>query len=95
MRTIIQGAEMLTRESAHAELARALDFPEYYGANLDALWDLASTTSADAELADGAVMLNHLGVYGCKLLQTLFEAAEENPDFHFRMKESMDEIEEV
>ena len=32
-------------------------------------------------------MLNALGVYGCKLLQTMFEAAAENPDFHFRAED--------
>ena len=33
-----------------------------------------------------AAMLNALGIYGCKLLQTLCEAAEENPGFSFRVE---------
>ena len=67
------------------ELARALKLPEYYGANLDALWDLVSTMKCDAVLIYAADLLNSFNVYGCKLIQTLFEAAEENPDFKFRL----------
>lgn len=84
---IIDGRAMTTRENAHAELARALDFPSWYGAGLDALWDLVSTMDADAELVNAGVMLNALGKYGCKLLSTLYEAAEENPGFLFRISE--------
>ena len=83
--TIIDGSAMRDREGAHAELARALKLPEYYGANLDALWDLVSTMKCDAVLINAADLLNGLNVYGCKLIQTLFEAAEENPDFKFRL----------
>lgn len=95
MRMIIEGVNMLSREDAHAELKRALRLPDYYGANLDALYDLASTMAGDARLNDAPVMLNALGVYGCKLLQTLFEAAEENPEFSFRLEALPDDIEEV
>lgn len=84
--TTINGSAMTTRQSAHAELARALNFPSYYGSNLDALWDMVSTLQADAALTDAAAMLNALGAYGCKILQTLYEAAEENPHFTFQLK---------
>ena len=40
MTRIIDGRRMTTRADAHAELARALDFPDWYGANLDALYDV-------------------------------------------------------
>ena len=87
MRCIIDGAAMTSRADAHAELARALKFPDYYGNNLDALWDIVSATDAELTLIRPAPMLNALGVYGCKLLQTLFEAAEENPGFVFSVEE--------
>ena len=85
MKMLINGAAMTTRGDAHAELARALKLPGYYGANLDALWDCASTMEADAAMVCPGAMLNALGSYGCRLLKTLFDAAEENPDFHFRI----------
>lgn len=84
---IIDGTNMRDRAAAHAELARALHLPPHYGANLDALWDEVSCLRADVTLIHPAAMLNTLGSYGCKLLQTLFEAAEENPDFHFHTQE--------
>ena len=84
---IIDGAAMPDRAAAHAELARALKLPPHYGANLDALWDEVSCMCADVVLIHPAAMLNSLGTYGCKLLQTLCEAAAENPDFHFHTQD--------
>ena len=78
---------MPDRAAAHAELARALMLPPHYGANLDALWDEVSCMRADVTLVHPAAMLNSLGIYGCKLLQTLYEAAEENSDFHFHTQD--------
>ena len=80
---IIDGTNMHDRAAAHVELARALQLPPHYGANLDALWDEVSCMRADVALVHPAAMLNSLGIYGCKLLQTLYEASDENPDFHF------------
>ena len=85
--TVINGARMTDRAAAHAELARALKLPPHYGANLDALWDEISCMRGDVTLVHPAVLLNSLGIYGCKLLQTLYEAAAENPGFHFRTQD--------
>ncbi|MGN0183485.1 MAG: barstar family protein [Aristaeellaceae bacterium] len=87
MNAIINGANMRDRAAAHAELAHTLMLPPHYGANLDALWDEVSCMRADVTLVHPAAMLNALGIYGCKLLQTLYEAADENPDFHFRAQD--------
>ncbi|MDO5323598.1 MAG: barstar family protein [Clostridia bacterium] len=84
---IIDGMNMTDRAAAHAELARALNLLPHYGANLDALWDEVSCMRADVTLVHPAAMLNALGIYGCKLLQTLYEAAAENPDFHFHTQD--------
>ena len=83
----INGSAMLTRADAHAELARALELPEYYGANLDALWDCVSAMDAELTLVRPAPMLNALEGYGCKLLATLYEAAESNAGFRFRVED--------
>ncbi len=32
-------SEVATREELHTALARALDFPDFYGRNWDAFWD--------------------------------------------------------
>ena len=87
MNAIIDGANMRDRAAAHAELACALKLPPHYGANLDALWDEVSCMRADVTLVHTSSLLNSLGIYGCKLLQTLYEAAEENSDFHFHTQD--------
>ena len=80
---IINGAQMLTREQAHAEIARAMGFTVTYGNNLDALWDMLTTVHCRAVLKDSPAMLNALGGYGCRLLKTFFDAALQNPRFEF------------
>ena len=37
--------EIRDKAALHASLARQLDFPDWYGGNLDALYDLLSATS--------------------------------------------------
>ena len=87
LKSTIDGAVMLSRAAAHAELKRALELPEHYGENLDALYDCASTMNAEVTLVHPAPMLNALKVYGCKLLETLCEASETNPGFQFRLED--------
>ena len=80
----IDGKLMVTRKAAHEELKRAMGLPEWYGRNLDALYDLASTMRGEAVLLDAHVPLRELGEYGEKLIETLRDAARDNPDFSFR-----------
>lgn len=80
---VLNGLTMLSRERAHDEIARALSLPEWYGRNLDALWDMVSAMHADVILTDREAMLTSLGSYGELLIATLQEASEENPHFSF------------
>lgn len=36
----LDGRDFQTREAAHDKLSELFQFPDYYGRNLDALWDL-------------------------------------------------------
>ena len=83
MQMRIDGKLMVTRKAAHEELKRAMGLPEWYGRNLDALYDLASTMRGDAALIDGQVVRRELGEYGDKLIETLEDAARDNPNFTF------------
>ena len=59
-------------ENGHDYLMEALDFPDYYGNNLDALYDIMSVYS------DAAVLcVKGSSEYGEKVLNTLKEAAKE------------------
>lgn len=47
---IIDCAGIETKEAFHDALAYALDFPDYYGNNLDALFDCLTEITEDQEL---------------------------------------------
>lgn len=87
MTYIIDGKNMCTRDAAHAELAHVLNLPEHYGMNLDALWDHVTTMDAELALIHPAPMLNALGIYGCKLIQLLYEAMDSNIGFRFHVQD--------
>ena len=73
---ILDGGKMTEKVAAHEHIAEVMAFPEWYGNNLDALWDLLSEgVEREIELINSAVMLNALGAYGCRLLQCFFDAA--------------------
>ena len=87
VKCVINGQNMTSRAAAHQEIARALALPTVYSSNLDALWDVASTFDADMTLINPGAMLNALKGYGCKLIATLFDAAEANPEFQFSIED--------
>ena len=83
---ILNGLTMISRDRAHDEIAHGLSLPDYYGRNLDALWDCVSSMEAEVILTDTEAMISALGSYGEKLVATLLEAAQKNPFFLFEAK---------
>lgn len=78
-RIILNGKRMISREVAHAYLKRKFRFPDHYGRNLDALFDLLSTTAKDTEivLVNASEITRHLGQYGQSLLRVFDDLNEE------------------
>ncbi len=89
MKTIIlDGAMMKTRAEAYAHIAEKMEFPDYFGKNLDALWDLLSTyEAAEVVLNNSSEMLNSLGSYGCKMLKCFYDADKASDSFTFTVNE--------
>jgi len=83
---ILDGSKMLSRETAHDELQRALSLPEYYGRNLDALWDCVSAIEGEIVLQHSGIMLASLGLYGKKIVTVFEEAAEHSSGIRFSMQ---------
>lgn len=82
---ILDGALMADRTAAHEHIAAALDFPAWYGKNLDALWDMLSTCGeVEIELINAPVLLNALDTYACRLLSCFYEADKEYENVSFR-----------
>lgn len=86
MRVELDGLKIKFKDSFHKELKEKLDFPEYYGENLDALWDcLTSWIDLPMEL----VWKNHiesktnLGDYFDKVIGLFAEVHEDDEGFTF------------
>ena len=90
MRTIVlDGGLMPDQETAHAYLARRLSFPDWYGRNLDALYDLLTQPMAPTRLVlyRRPELEAALGPYARSLLAVLADAAGENPDLEMCLDE--------
>lgn len=79
-KVILNGKRMVTKEKAHAYLKRKFDFPDYYGKNLDALWDLLSVWDKELEIVilNKADVIENLEGYGNSLLKLFDELDEAN-----------------
>ncbi|CZQ89018.1 barstar family protein [Trichococcus collinsii] len=76
----LDGRKMTDRKAMHAYLKRELDLPEYYGNNLDALWDCLTTDFSGKMiiLQNPQMVQNQLGDYGDSLVSLLKEVAVAN-----------------
>ena len=84
-RVQLSAAAWRTEREAHDALARALDFPDYYGHNLDALHDcltdLYDTQLVIEDCALAAQRIERWPVF----LQVFFQSAMENPRLQIRL----------
>ncbi len=80
---LLDATQMTTREAAHRYLAEQLELPDYYGRNLDALYDCLTDledteiTFRNSDLAENS--------YFERILEVFQEAAMDNPrlSIHF------------
>ncbi len=72
--------QLKTPAMAHAHLAELLDFPEYYGANLDALYDVLTDIHEDTCIRIPRLIITnlYLGQYGERMVEVLGAAELEN-----------------
>ena len=78
MRTIVLDGEVLAnQETAQEYLREMLEFPDYYGKNLDAVYDCL-TDFDEIEIQIRITALQHESVYLNKILRVFQDASEEN-----------------
>ena len=79
---IIDGAAVTCREELHRVFAKALDFPEWYGGNLDALYDLLGGVNMPASITivHSGMMSDEFSGYMERVLRVILRAAEQNPN---------------
>ena len=73
---VLDAANMTEKNAAHDYLKKALALPDYYGSNLDALYDcLTELWVTEIQF----VNLDAAGGYFAKVLSVFREAQEDNP----------------
>ena len=78
---ILDGTTAPTKEALHQHLARELAFPDWYGGNLDALFDCMTAVSEEVTLTlDETALAEALGPYVQRVGKVLARAAEKNPN---------------
>ena len=76
----LDGGKMTDRKKKKKKMKRKLHYPEYYGNNLDALWDCLTTDFSGKMiiLHDPQAVQIKLGGYGDSLMGLFREAAAAN-----------------
>ena len=85
MKELLLDGEVLADEAAlHREVAEALHFPEWYGANLDAMHDCLTEMSEPVYItvAHWDELSRRIGRRATTLLRVMEDAAEENENLH-------------
>lgn len=86
---ILDGKKIRDRRELHGVLAAGLDFPDWYGGNLDSLYDCL-TEPAERKLivVNSRELTEALGPYAHRFLQVLTDASRENPSFSLELRAS-------
>lgn len=79
VRYTFDAAAVRDRETLHDALSAALRLPDWYGRNLDALYDcLTDLPSGEIRVLHQSALRENLGEYGDACLDTLRDAARNN-----------------
>lgn len=94
MKLLIDGSKIKDRETLHEYIKNELNFGEYYGCNLDALWDELVTRSEalDIEIINEGQLTNSLGEYKEMLIETLKESTRENENITLSLENKNKEV---
>lgn len=83
---ILDGENITDKEKLHDILAVSLGFPDWYGMNLDALYDCLTDIREETEIEIRGIpaLEANLGRTARGLLKVLRDAAEENTALHLK-----------
>lgn len=77
---LLDGYEMTDKKNTHNYLEEKFDFPDYYGGNLDALWDMLTSISEpiEIELINANGLVENMGRYGENIIRVFKDVVKEN-----------------
>lgn len=84
---ILDGNMIQSREHLHEILARELELPDWYGRNLDALYDCLTDRFTDTVISvvNLEQLDSELQQYCARLIRVLRDSAAENPHIHLNI----------
>ena len=90
MEIVLDAKRFKGRSRAHAYLKEALQLPDYYGQNLDALYDCLGEIGEETVIVVPEVIQKKesLGDYGKTMLRVFKDAAQENKMLKVVLKET-------
>ena len=88
-KVILDCKKLLQRKQAHLYLAEMLDFPDYYGKNLDALYDCLTEIGECIIVLKEEDVLRESEGYGAKVLKVIKEAAHANPGLQLEAQDTV------
>ena len=76
MKLVLDGEKIRSRDDLHKQMAAVLDFPEWYGGNLDALYDCLTDLMEEVNIhiLHMSALKTTLGEYAERLLSVLKDA---------------------
>ena len=86
-KVILDCEKLLERKQAHLYLAEMLNFPDYYGKNLDALYDCLTELGECTIVLAGESVLRQSNNYGARILRVFEEAVHANPNLKLEVQD--------
>lgn len=76
---ILMGEDFVNRNKAYEHMDEVFNFPQSFGDNLDALWDVLSMEeNLDVEIVDARLIPRNLGDYGLNILDVFGDLGKMN-----------------
>lgn len=81
---IIDGKFMQSKEAMYTHLTRVFSLPNYFGNNLDALWDVLNENVEPTQIhfIHTNLTREYLGAYGENLIKMFKQLEVENKNYH-------------
>lgn len=93
IKVVLDGKDMKNKDYVHLYIKHQLDNNEYYGNNLDALWDVLMSYGSKIEirLINKESLIANLEDYGYALIDAFEDASKENKNVIFEIHNTREE----